>query len=69
MATIAVAISKGDVLTGIDGQAVVLVVDSGAVDGDIGAGADVERIRVIEADSFERRVLCRKQYRVIETLF
>lgn len=47
MTTIAVAVGEGDVLTGVDGQAVVLVVDSGAVNGDVGAGADVESIGVV----------------------
>jgi hypothetical protein len=47
MATVAVAVGEDDVLAGVDSQAVVLVVDGGAVDGDVGAGADVKGIGVV----------------------
>lgn len=47
MTTVAVAVGEGDVLTGVDGQAVVLVVDGGAVNSDVGAGTDVKGIGIV----------------------
>lgn len=47
MAARAVAAREGDVCAGVDGQAVVLVVDGGAGDGDAGGGADVEGVGVV----------------------
>jgi hypothetical protein len=45
----AVAAGEGDLSTAVDGKAVVLVVDSGAADGDLGGASDVEGIGVVAA--------------------
>lgn len=47
VAAVAVAVGEGDMLAGVDGQAVILVIHGGAVDGDIRAGADGEGIHVV----------------------
>lgn len=45
----AVAASEGDLGAAVDGKAVVLVVDSGAADGDLSGASDVESIGVVAA--------------------
>ena len=45
----AVAAGEGDLGTAVDGKAVILVVDSGAADGDLGGASDVESIGVVAA--------------------
>jgi hypothetical protein len=45
----AVATGEGDVSTAVDGKAVVLVVDGGAGDGDLGRVTDVESVGVVAA--------------------
>lgn len=49
VAAAAVTASKGDVGSRVDGEAVVLVLDDGALDVDAGGGADVEGVGVVAA--------------------
>lgn len=49
MATGAVATGEGDVSAAVDGEAVVLVVDGGAGDGDVLRVTDIESVGVVAA--------------------
>lgn len=49
MAAGAVAVLEGDVRAGVDGDAVILVVDLGTGDGNAGGAANIESIGVVAA--------------------
>lgn len=57
MTTTAVTTSEGDVGAGVDGEAVVLVLDDSAGDVNTGGGADIESVSVVSTLGISQRVV------------